>query len=99
MTDAEWLNHCLENRYCIVPTCGKSWAHIHHRDAIGSGRNRRKYDDSKHKKAPLCFGHHAEIEQIGRRTFAKKYGIQEFILVAWDREKAYLQSLQRIGGK
>ncbi len=68
-----WL--CLKYRKCCI--CGKP-AEIHHWDAIGMGRDRKKVDDSKHRKIALCREHHTEAHAIGRDTFGDKnhvYGI------------------------
>ncbi len=63
---------CIKNKVCAV--CGKP-AETHHWDAIGRGRDRRKYDDSDHRKITLCREHHTEVETIGRDTFAKKHHV------------------------
>jgi hypothetical protein len=63
---------CLKTKVCCI--CGKP-GETHHWDAIGAGRDRRKYDDSDHRKIQLCRTHHSEAEQIGRDTFAAKYHV------------------------
>lgn len=67
-----YLALCIKKKLCCI--CGKP-AEVHHWNAIGMGRDRRKYDDSDHRKMALCRGHHDEIEQIGRETFIKKYHV------------------------
>ncbi len=65
-----YLVFCLQNKICAV--CGKP-SETHHWDAIGMGRDRKKYDDSDHRKIALCRKHHSEAETIGRDTFAEKH--------------------------
>lgn len=67
-----YLLLCIKKKVCCV--CGKP-AEVHHWNAIGMGRDRRKYDDSDHRKMALCREHHTEIETIGRETFVKKYHV------------------------
>lgn len=67
-----YLRICLRKEVCAI--CGRP-AEVHHWDAIGMGRNRKKYDDSSHEKIALCRGHHTEVEQIGRDTFEQKYHV------------------------
>jgi hypothetical protein len=69
-----WL--CLKYRKCAV--CGQT-ADIHHVQAIGQGRDRRIYDDSRHQKIALCREHHAEAHTIGWQTFAGKYHVKGLI--------------------
>lgn len=67
-----YLRICLKQGVCAI--CGKP-AEVHHWDAIGAGRDRRKYDDSDHRKIALCRKHHSEVEQIGRDSFEAKYHV------------------------
>lgn len=69
-----WL--CLKYRKCSI--CGKK-ADLHHEDAIGMGRNRKKIDDSNLKKIALCRVHHAEAETIGKDSFMKKHHVYGII--------------------
>lgn len=64
---------CIKHNVCVI--CGKP-GDIHHINAIGMGRNRDKYDDSKHAKTCLCRGHHTEAHQIGWDTFNNKYHLE-----------------------
>lgn len=70
LDDYLWM--CFKFKLCAI--CGKP-AEIHHWDAIGAGRDRRRYDDSGHRKIALCREHHVEVEQIGRDTFEKKHHV------------------------
>lgn len=67
-----YLYLCLRYEKCAI--CGKP-SETHHWNAIGMGRDRRKYDDSDHRKIALCREHHTEVETIGRDTFAEKHHI------------------------
>lgn len=71
-----YLAMCLLNKVCCV--CGKP-GEEHHYDAIGSGRDRKHYDDSDHRKIALCRGHHTESHNIGRDTFCEKYHVEGII--------------------
>ncbi|WP_333473062.1 putative HNHc nuclease [Crassaminicella thermophila] len=72
----KYLWQCLKIQKCAI--CGKE-AEIHHWDAIGRGIDRKKYDDSKHRKIALCRIHHTEAHTIGRDTFAEKYHVYGII--------------------
>ena len=68
-----YLYLCLRHRKCAV--CGKKNAHIHHVDAVGSGRNRNEVDHTKLRLIALCAEHHQETHTIGWQTFNVKYKV------------------------
>ena len=68
-----YLYLCLRHRKCAV--CGKKHAHIHHVDAVGSGRNRNEVDHTKLRLIALCAEHHQETHTIGWQTFSVKYKV------------------------
>ena len=68
-----YLYLCLVHRKCAV--CGKKHAHIHHVDAVGSGRNRNEVDHTKLRLIALCAEHHQETHTIGWQTFNAKYKV------------------------
>lgn len=68
-----YLYLCLRHRKCAV--CGKKNAHIHHVDAVGSGRNRNEVDHTKLRLIALCAEHHQETHTIGWQTFSVKYKV------------------------
>ena len=53
----------------------KKNAHIHHVDAVGSGRNRNEVDHTKLRLIALCAEHHQETHTIGWQTFNAKYKV------------------------
>lgn len=61
----------LKYRSCFV--CGKQHSDVAHVQAVGSGRNRRKIDHSKHEFMCLCREHHNEQHTIGIDTFIRKH--------------------------
>jgi hypothetical protein len=67
-----YLIKCLWTRKCVI--CGKP-GEVHHVDAIGSGRNRRKVDHSKHNLMALCRKHHTELHNGGQETFFRKHHV------------------------
>lgn len=67
-----YLYMCLKTRKCAV--CGKN-GEIHHWDAIGMGKDRKKYDDSRNRKICLCRTHHTECHIIGEEAFEDKYKV------------------------
>jgi len=71
-----YLYLCLKYRKCCVS--GRD-GEVHHVDAIGIGRNRRKYDDSDHRKICLSRELHTEAHTIGWLTFAEKYHVYGII--------------------
>ncbi len=72
----KYLYACLLHKKCAI--CGRS-GEIHHWDAIGMGKDRKKYDDSSHRKICLCRNHHTECHQIGRDIFEKRYKVYGII--------------------
>lgn len=71
--DERMLLAMIKNRVCVI--CGEQGADVHHREALGMGRNRNLVDDSNMAKIPLCRRHHSEAHTIGGETFAKKYHV------------------------
>ena len=68
-----YLYLCLLHRKCAI--CGKKHAHIHHVDAVGSGRNRNEVDHTQLRLIALCAEHHQETHAIGWETFNKRYKV------------------------
>lgn len=64
---------CLMNKKCAV--CGRP-AELHHRDAIGMGRNRREIPQLGMAVLPLCRIHHSEAHTIGQTAFLHRYHLQ-----------------------
>lgn len=71
-----YLWSCILHRRCAV--CGRR-GEIHHVDAIGMGRDRRRVDDSGHRKICLCREHHTEAHKIGQPAFLEKYHVHGII--------------------
>ena len=69
-----YLYLCLVHRKCAV--CDKKHAHIHHVDAVGSGRNRNEVDHTKLTLIALCAEHHPEAHPIGWQTYNAKYKVE-----------------------
>ena len=82
-----YLFLCLKYRKCAV--CGKKHAHIHHVDAVGSGRNRNEVDHTQLRLIALCAEHHQETHTIGWETFNKRYKVAGI--------KLNEQSIKRLG--
>ena len=72
-----YLIKCLWTRKCAL--CGKK-GQVHHVDAVGAGRNRRKIDHTKHHLMCLCDGHHDESHRQGQQTFMRKNHIVGVIM-------------------
>lgn len=72
-----YLYYCIMNRKCAI--CGRP-GEIHHEDAIGMGRDRRKIDDSEHRKICLCREHHTVAHQMGAERFRKMYKVYGIII-------------------
>lgn len=88
-----YLYACLMHKKCAV--CGRD-GELHHWDTIGMGNDRRKADDSGHRKICLCRAHHMEAHSIGREEFTEKYKVygivinaQGWIRVATGQETAW----------
>ena len=66
----KYLYACLKHKKCCV--CGRT-GELHHVDTIGMGNNRRKTDDTRHRKMCLCRTHHTIAHQRGMSAFEKMY--------------------------
>lgn len=73
----KYLYFCIMHKKCAV--CGKP-GEIHHEDAIGMGNDRRKVDDSNHKKICLCRLHHSIAHQKGVIEFRKSYKVYGIVV-------------------
>ena len=56
--------------------CGKFGSDIAHVEAVGSGRDRRKIDHTKHHFMCLCREHHNLQHAIGIESFCKQYVVK-----------------------
>lgn len=61
---------CLMRKKCAI--CGRQ-AELHHVDAVGTGRNRKKICHIGMRALPLCREHHTEIHAVGQEDFLKRY--------------------------
>lgn len=68
----KYLYFCIKHKKCAV--CGKP-GEIHHVDAIGMGRDRRKVDDSGSRKICLCRTHHTIAHAKGMDRFEQMYHV------------------------
>lgn len=68
----KYLYFCIKHKKCCI--CGKP-GEIHHVDAIGMGNDRRKVDDSNHRKMCLCRTHHTIAHQRGMDAFEQMYKV------------------------
>lgn len=73
----KFLYYCIKHKKCCI--CGKS-GEIHHVDAIGMGNDRRKVDDSNHRKMCLCRYHHTIAHSRGMDVFKKMYHVYGIIV-------------------
>ena len=62
------------NRKCVI--CGKPGADLAHREAVGSGRNRKKVKHIGERVLALCRRHHSEQHQIGVDSFDKLHHLE-----------------------
>lgn len=69
--DNRFLYLATINRQCVI--CGKSNSDLAHREAVGSGRNRKTINHYGHHVLALCREHHGEQHAIGIDTFDNKY--------------------------
>lgn len=69
---ARTLWQCMKHRKCCI--CGRH-GEIHHVDHIGLGYDRKKKEDSDHRKMCLCREHHTEAHSMGEEAFCKKYHV------------------------
>ena len=64
---------CVAHRRCAI--CGQK-AEIHEVERVGMGRDRRKIHHLGQLVEPLCRQHHAEVDQLGQKSFDEKYHLQ-----------------------
>ncbi len=68
----KYLWCCLKYKKCAI--CGRP-GEVHHWDAIGMGNDRRKVDDSVHRKICLCREHHTIAHSRGSAAFERMYHV------------------------
>lgn len=73
----KYLYFCIRHKKCAV--CGRK-GEIHHVDAIGMGRDRRKVDDSGSRKICLCRNHHTIAHAKGMDRFEQMYHVYGIII-------------------
>lgn len=73
----KYLYFCIKHKKCAV--CGKP-GEIHHVDAIGMGRDRRKADDSGSRKICLCRTHHTIAHTKGMDRFEQMYHVYGIVI-------------------
>lgn len=73
----KYLYFCIKHKKCCI--CGKP-GEIHHVDAIGMGNDRRKVDDSNHRKMCLCRLHHTIAHQRGMGAFEQMYKVYGIVV-------------------
>lgn len=69
-----YIYSCLTHKKCCI--CGKK-SDLHHRDAVGSGRNRETIYHEGMRVLPLCREHHTEMHTIGITEFKKRYHVTD----------------------
>lgn len=72
--DKAFIYAATVNRRCVI--CGKPNSDLAHREAVGSGRNRRAMDHHNHHVLALCRNHHLEQHNIGVDSFDNKYHLR-----------------------
>jgi len=90
--DGKFIYLTVINRKCII--CGKPNSDLAHRQAVGSGRNRKTINHIGAEILALCRQHHNEQHQIGVDAFDDKYHLKG----AWIKADEKLNEMLR-GGK
>lgn len=73
----KYLYYCIKHKKCCI--CGRP-GEIHHVDTIGMGNDRRKLDDSGHRKMCLCRNHHTIAHSRGMTAFEKMYHVYGIVI-------------------
>lgn len=73
----KYLYYCIKHKKCCI--CGRP-GEIHHVDTIGMGNDRRKLDDSDHRKMCLCRNHHTIAHSRGMTAFEKMYHVYGIVV-------------------
>lgn len=68
---------CYVTRTCA---CCNQHGEIHHIEAIGMGKDRKTYDDSKHRVICLCRRHHDDAHRMGWLAFEMAYNLKGITL-------------------
>lgn len=69
--DRKFIYLATINRKCVI--CGKPHSNLAHREAVGSGRNRRRVEHYGSHVLALCRVHHNEQHSLGVDSFDDKY--------------------------
>src|SRR5699024_6889441 len=72
--DKAFIYAATLNRNCII--CGKPNSDLAHREAVGSGRNRRTMSHHNHHVLALCRDHHNRQHQMGVDSFDRHYHLE-----------------------
>lgn len=78
-----YLYFCIMHKKCAI--CGRP-GEIHHEDTIGMGNDRRKVDDSNHKKICLCRLHHTKAHDLGIIRFTEMYKVYGIVVKESDTD-------------
>ena len=81
--DSRFIYLATVNRKCVI--CGKPKSDLAHREAVGSGRNRRRVEHYGSHVLALCFLHHREQHNIGVDSFDAKYHLENSWIKVDDR--------------
>jgi len=75
----------IDSQPCIVRGCRRQSTH-HHQPERGHGSRGLKCSD--YRAIPMCSGgHHEELHQIGRDSFAAKYHVDYELIIVRNKER------------
>ena len=81
--DSKFIYLATVNRKCVI--CGKPHSDLAHREAVGSGRNRRRVEHYGSHVLALCREHHQSQHQMGVDSFDAKYHLENSWIKVDDR--------------
>lgn len=87
--DKKFIYLATVNRKCVI--CGKPKSDLAHREAVGSGRNRRSIDHYGSHVLALCRIHHNEQHNMGVASFDHKYHLDGAWIKVDDRLNSMLK--------
>ena len=91
--DKNFLYLATVNRKCVI--CGKPHSDLAHREAVGSGRNRRRVEHYGSHVLALCREHHQSQHNMGVDSFDAKYHLEN----SWIKVDERLNSMLKGASK
>ena len=90
--DSRFIYLATVNRKCVI--CGKPNSDLAHREAVGSGRNRRRVEHYGSHVLALCREHHQSQHNMGVDSFDAKYHLENSWIKVDERLNSMLKGVK-----